>query len=259
MSLSTATHQIGDYSITTPVYQGPLDLLLQLIEKAELDITTLALAQITDQYLSHLRQIQDCPADEVSAFLVIATKLIQIKSEALLPRPPTRQPGEDDPGDALARQLIAYKRYRQIAEFLSERESADLRSYLRLAQPIKVDGVVDLSDVTLLDLVTAAQQIFSQANLKIHLSNMVPPPRVTIREKIALLATALRHHKQISFQSLLTSHQNRLEIVVTFLAMLELIKRHLVQASQDNLFGEIKIDATENWNESDEFELEFGE
>lgn len=259
MSLSTATHQIGDYAVTTPVYQGPLDLLLQLIEKAELDITTLALAQITDQYLSHLRQIQDCPADEVSAFLVIATKLIQIKSEALLPRPPTRQPGEEDPGDALARQLIAYKRYRQLAEFLSAREAADLRSYLRLAPPIKVDGVVDLSDVTLLDLVTAAQQIFSQANLKIHLSNMVPPPRVTIREKIALLTTALRNHKQISFQSLLISHQNRLEIVVTFLAMLELIKRHLVQASQDNLFGEIKIDATENWNESDEFELEFGE
>ena len=185
--------------------------------------------------------------------------MIQIKSEALLPRPPTRQPGEEDPGDALARQLIAYKRYRQLAEFLSAREAADLRSYLRLAPPIKVDGVVDLSDVTLLDLVTAAQQIFSQANLKIHLSNMVPPPRVTIREKIALLTTALRNHKQISFQSLLISHQNRLEIVVTFLAMLELIKRHLVQASQDNLFGEIKIDATENWNESDEFELEFGE
>ena len=259
MSLSAATYQIGDYTVTTPVYQGPLDLLLQLIEKAELDITTLALAQVTDQYLSHIRQMQDCAADEVSAFLVIATKLIQIKSEALLPRPPTRQPGEEDPGEALARQLIAYKRYRQIAEVLSERESAQLRSYLRLAAPAKIEGTVDLSGITLQDLVIAAQQIFAQASLKTNLSNMVPPPRVTIREKIAELAAALRKSRQISFQSLLASHQSRLEIVVTFLAMLELVKRHLVQASQERVFGNIQIDATDNWSESEEFELEFGE
>ena len=259
MSLNTAAHQIGDYKVATPIYQGPLDLLLQLIESSELDITTLALAQVTDQYLSHLRQMQEFAADEVSAFLVIATKLIQIKSEALLPRPPTRQPGEEDPGEALARQLIAYKRYRQIAELLIERETANLRSYLRLASPSKIEGVVDLSDITLQDLVSAAQQIFTQASLKASLSNMVPAPRVTIREKIAELAAALRKNKQISFQSLFVSRRTRLEIVVTFLAMLELVKRHLVQASQDQLFGEIWIDATENWNESEEFELEFGE
>jgi segregation and condensation protein A len=259
MSLSAAGHQIGDYTVTTPIYQGPLDLLLQLIEKAELDITSFALAQVTEQFLVHIRQIQECAADEVSAFLVIAAKLIQIKSEALLPRPPTRLPGEEDPGQALARQLIAYKRYRQIAELLSERETANLRSYLRLASPSKIDGVVDLSDITLQDLVSAAQQIFAEASLKTNLSNLVPPPRVTIREKIVLLASALRTRKQISFSSLFTSHRTRLEIVVTFLAMLELVKRHLVHASQDKLFGEITLDATENWNESDEFELEFGE
>jgi segregation and condensation protein A len=259
MSLNTAAHQIGDYAVATPVFQGPLDLLLQLIERAELDITTLALAQITDQYLSHIRQIQDCTADEVSAFLVIAAKLLQIKSEALLPRPPIRRPDEEDPGEALARQLIAYKRYRQIAELLAERESANLRSYLRLAPPTKVAGVVDLTDITLQDLVSAAQQIFTWASHKANLSNMVPPPRVTIREKIAVLATALQQKKHISFSSLLTSQRTRLEIVVTFLAMLELIKRHLVQVSQDSLFGEIQIDATDNWSESEEFELEFGE
>jgi segregation and condensation protein A len=259
MSLDTAGYQIGDYAVTTPIFQGPLDLLLQLIERAELDITTLALAQITDQYLSHIRQIRNCDADEVSAFLVIAAKLVQIKSEAILPRPPTRQPGEEDPGEALARQLIAYKRYRQIADLLSEREAADLRSYLRLSPPVKVDGVLDLSGITLLDLVSAAQEIFDRSSNKINLSNIVPPPRVTIREKISVLTAALRNNKKISFRSLLAPRQSRLEIVVTFLAMLELIKRHLVHASQDSIFGEINIDATENWNESEEFELEFGE
>ena len=84
-----------------------------MIERAELDITKLALAQVTDQYLAHLRNLQERAADDVSAFLVIAARLLQIKSEALLPRPPVREAGEEDPADALARQLLAYKRIKR--------------------------------------------------------------------------------------------------------------------------------------------------
>lgn len=259
MSLSKGLKNSSDYAVNTSVYQGPLDLLLQLIEKAELDITVLALSQVTDQYLFHLRQIPNCAADEVSEFIVIAAKLIQIKSEALLPRPPIRQLGEEDPGEALARQLIAYKRYRQIADVLSVREGANLRSYLRLAPPIKVEGSVDLSEIKIEDLSAAAQYIFSQNKSTTNLSNIVPPHRITIREKISFLAKELRQYKQISFQSLLATHRNRLEIVVTFLAMLELIKRHLVLATQDNIFGDIKINASEELTEGEEFDLEFGE
>ncbi|MDX1702115.1 MAG: segregation/condensation protein A, partial [Melioribacteraceae bacterium] len=91
------------YLINTPIYQGPLDLLLQLIENAELDITSLALAQVTDQYLKHLEGLQDLPADEISAFLVIAAKLIQIKSEALLPQLKETRDQEQDIGEELAR------------------------------------------------------------------------------------------------------------------------------------------------------------
>ena len=90
----TNTFQSPTYTVTTPVYEGPMDLLLQLIERAELDITRLALAQVTDQYLEHLRNLENRPADEVSAFIVMASRLIQIKSEALLPRPPAREAGE---------------------------------------------------------------------------------------------------------------------------------------------------------------------
>ncbi|HZD57883.1 MAG TPA: segregation/condensation protein A, partial [Anaerolineales bacterium] len=86
------------YKVATPVFQGPLDLLLQLIESARLDITKLALAQVTDQFLEHLRNLEDHRAEEVSFFLVIAAKLVQIKSEVLLPRPPVREEGEEDPG-----------------------------------------------------------------------------------------------------------------------------------------------------------------
>jgi segregation and condensation protein A len=97
---------VTTYTVRLPVYEGPLDLLLELIERAELDITKIALAQVTDQYLSHLRQITQRDLDDLASFLVVAARLLQIKSEALLPRPPEREPGEEDPGDALARQLI---------------------------------------------------------------------------------------------------------------------------------------------------------
>src|ERR1043165_7599843 len=90
-----------NYKVQTPVYEGPLDLLLDLIERAELDITSVSLATVTDQYLTSLKELEQLNADEISAFLVIAAKLLQIKSEALLPRPPTRGSGEEDIGRAL--------------------------------------------------------------------------------------------------------------------------------------------------------------
>ena len=269
MSSGVASFQASTYKVTTPIYEGPLDLLLHLIERAELDITRLALAQVTDQYLEHLRQIQaqavqdptaqGWAAEEISAFLVIAARLLQIKSEALLPRPPVRAPGEEDPGEALALQLMAYKRYRQIADLLLKREEAGLRTYLRLALPPKVEGTVDLSGLGLLDLAEAARMIFAKANLKLPLSTIVPPPRVTIREKIHLLTQIFFRQKAITFQNLVKENHTRLDIVVTFLAILELVKRHFVQARQEQIFGDISLEPTESWHQEEDFELEFGE
>ena len=118
------------YTVQLPVFEGPLDLLLELIERAEFDITKISLARVTNQYLAYLKQIQEYQLEDLASFLVIAARLVQIKSEALLPRPPMREPGEEDPGDALARQLIAYKRYKQVAVLLSEREKAGLKTFL---------------------------------------------------------------------------------------------------------------------------------
>jgi segregation and condensation protein A len=267
MGIHVASRQAASYQVTTPVYEGPLDLLLQLIERAELDITKLALAQVTDQYLAHLRELQipqeqgnRLSAEEVSAFLVIAAKLVQIKSEALLPRPPVRQPGEEDPGEALALQLLAYKRYRKVADRLAEREEAGLRSYLRLAPaPKSGAGPVDLSGVGLLDLVAAARAVFHHEELKPSLGSVVSPPSVTIREKISLIAHLLRERGRASFRAMLGNRRSRLDIVVTFLAVLELIKRHLIYAHQESLFGDIDIESKNGWNENEDFELEFGE
>jgi segregation and condensation protein A len=259
VTFNVASHQARAYTVSTPIYEGPLDLLLQLIEHAELDITRLALAQVTDQYLEYLRRMQDRAAEEVSAFLVIAAKLLQIKSEALLPTPPIRQAGEEDPGEALALQLIAYKRYRQIADLLGQRDAAGLHTYLRLSPPPKVEGSVDMTGIGLPDLLAAARSVFSLSNGKPSLSSVVAPIRITIREKISLITRMLREKSRFSFRTLLHERHTRIDIVVTFLAMLELVKRRLVRVRQETLFGEIEMEPDEEWQEDEEFELEFGE
>ena len=259
MSLQVAAHQVEKYTVSTDVYEGPLDLLLQLIERAELDITTLALAQVTDSYLAHMRQIQEQSAAEVSGFLVIAARLVQIKSAALLPRPSIDYvPEEEDSAEALAKQLIAYKRFKELAGVLLQRESAGMHTYLRVAPPpIKVEARLDLSGITAKDLVQAAREIFFSKPDLPALSRVVAAPRVTIREKIRTIVDSLRNFSTPTFRSFLKRRGDRLEIVVTFLAMLELIKRRMVEASQSDLFGEIELRATGDLDAEEDTKLEF--
>ena len=200
MDLNIASHHTGGYTVNTPVYEGPLDLLLRLIERAELDITAIALATVTDQYLTYIHALQEnARADEISAFLVIAAKLIQIKSEALLPRPPTREIGEEDPAESLAQQLRIYKRFKEIANLLEGREARGLRTYLRLAPPPKVEARLDLSDITLTDLLEAAESIFMNEKEKQALGTIISAPKVTIREKITYISETLGRDKNSNF------------------------------------------------------------
>jgi segregation and condensation protein A len=247
-----------NYTVQLPVYAGPLDLLLQLIERDELDITRVALAQVTDQFLAYLKILENMNLGDIADFLVIAARLILIKSEALLPRPVERQPGEEDPGDELARQLIAYKRYKEIAATLHAREEAGLRTYLRLAPPPKVEAQLDLSGVTTLHLLAAVRHALSLAPDMPSLGTVVAPPKVTIRDQIRLIARSLRAGGgRASFQEMLTQAQSRMEVVVTFLAVLELIKRAKIEAHQEQPFGEIQLVVLEDWSEEELAELEF--
>lgn len=258
MSMQVAGHQTEGYRISTAVYEGPLDLLLKLIEHAELDITRLALAQVTDQYLVHIQSLQERDPAEVSAFLVIAARLVLIKSAALLPRPTLdRREEEEDPGEALARQLILYKRFKELAAWLDTRETAGLRTYLRVSAAPHVEPRADLTDVTLDDLARYAYDIFIGAADLPELSEVVAAPRVTIREKIRTILERLRTGGEVSFQSMVTEKHSRLEIVVTFLAMLELIKRHIVEASQTGLFSNIELSSLGELDEQTDLEIEF--
>lgn len=264
VSLQVAEHQTEGYLISTDVYEGPLDLLLELIERAELDITRLALAQVTDQYLAYMRELQERSAAEVSAFLVIAARLVQIKSAALLPRPvvaPLNQE-EEDPGEALARQLILYKRFKELGGELARREEQGLHTYLRLAPPPKTASQpkLDWNDLTLADLLQAARDVF-QADIRLPaLSQVVTLSRVTIRDKITEILATLNSLPRSSFRSLIKARSSRVEVVVTFLAMLELVKRRIVSAQQDALFGDIEIVTTgEVVVPDEEIKIEFDE
>jgi segregation and condensation protein A len=247
------------YTVQLPVFEGPLDLLLHLIERAELDITRVALAKVTDQFLGYLAAMQERHMEEVVGFLVIAARLLQIKSEALLPRPPQREAGEEDPGEELARQLRLYKAFKKSAEFLLRREQLGLRSYVRLAPPPRVPPRFDLSSVTLADLTRAAAQVFARSPLQPPLNVLVSAPKVTIREQIRRIADAIRSEGRAAFHRVIRGFQTKMEVVVAFLAMLELVKRRQVVARQFELFGEIELVPTETWNDEADFDLEFGE
>jgi segregation and condensation protein A len=246
-----------NYTVHTPVYEGPLDLLLDLIERAELDITSVSLATVTDQYLTSLKNLERLNADELSAFLVIAAKLLQIKSEALLPRPPVRAAGEEDIGRSLVDQLKLYKRFKEIGVWMNEQQQANLRTYLRVAPPPKVEPKLDLTNLTLEKLVAAAGEAFAKDRNKQPLGVIIAPPRVTIREKIDLIAKMMKEVEHSTFRALLDPGASRLEIVVTFLAMLELVKRYHIQARQADLFSDIEIDRMEEWTDEEEIDIEF--
>jgi segregation and condensation protein A len=261
VSFQVAGHQTERYRVNTAVYEGPLDLLLELIERAELDITTLAIAQVTDQYLAYLQHLEYHDPEEVSAFLVIASRLIQIKSSALLPRPPSvdHSSEEEDPAEALAQQLLLYKRFKELAQWLAQREADGLRTYLRIGQPaVKMGSRADLSGITLKDFLDAARQAFSNLQALPALGQVVNLPRITIKQKIKAIIAAMRNQRSTTFKTLLAS-SNRIEVVVTFLAMLELVKRRILEAKQENLFDEIQIDVLGELDENGEIELDFSE
>ncbi len=254
--------QTPGYTIQLPIYEGPLDLLLDLIERAELDITKVSLAQVTDQYLEYLHHVQEREIEDLASFLVIAARLIQIKSESLLPRPPVREPGEEDPGDALARQLVAYKKYKQVAIMLSKREETGLRSYLRLSTPPpEIEAKLDLSEITLNDLHRAMIEVLANIPNRPAIQHSVRIPKVRLRDKIVSIVRSLRTIGRLSFRNMVNSARSRLEIVISFLAVLELVKQRQVEAVQQEQFGDIEITPGSEWNADQEldFELEFEE
>lgn len=239
------------YAVHTPIYEGPLDLLLQLIENAKLDITLLSLSLVTDQYLEYIKKIKVLKISDVSEFLVVAAKLIQIKSEYLLPKPHDLVEEPEYEGQDLARQLIIYKKFKEAAAYLQNREESKLRSYLRVASPPVINKKFENENYTIYDLKSAAIYILTNIDSRPEIASVVTLPKITIRDKLSKISSFLISNKTGTFQSLLDKNPTRIDVVVTFLAMLELIKRHLITISQSQIFGEIFIQPSDQWSQTD--------
>ena len=232
------------YKIELPEFAGPLDLLLHLIDRQELDITAISLVQITRQYLLQIEEMKKNRVEHLIDFLVVGARLSLIKSRALLPKIPALPGDEEDEEDlaeALIRQLRQYKQFKQAATWLSEREEAGLRTYLRIAPPPKIETQLDLTGVTVESLITAVQSALDRAEDLEDSVAIVQPRRLTIEGQIKRLRYRLKQHQTFLFNELLSEENSRVEISVTLLAVLELIKRHEAAASQSELFGPIQI------------------
>lgn len=248
-------HQSDSYEITTEVYSGPLDLLLDLILKAELDISKLALAQVTDQFLEFIENNKSADPDYLSEFLIIASKLVQIKSEALLPRPPLRSEDEEDIGETLARQLIIYREIKKTTEWLSDRMNRNLRCHLHIPQVYPANVQLDLSGLSLTDLILALENLANQ-QISIPESARISIPQMTLRMKVEEILHLLRTEQKTSFSEILGDSPDRLKTIVVFLAILELVKQNLIKTDQDVTFGDIILTPEQELFTTDEAGLQ---
>lgn len=235
---------MNQYRVDLPVFNGPLDLLLHLIDRDELDITAVSLVQVTGQYLAQVRQMGDEQIESLIDFISIGARLVLIKSRALLPRPPIIPGGEDeeeDPAQSLLRQLRAYKRFKSVGQWLDQRQLKGYRTYLRVAPPPKLEGHLDLSGVDVHTLLEAMNDILSRAESLEESLEVARPRQITIEDQLDKLRENLRRGRPFTFAEMISNQRDRTEIAVTLLALLELIKRREAQAHQTALFGPIDI------------------
>ena len=231
------------YQVRLPVFEGPLDLLLQLIERERLDISVVSIAAVTEQFLIYVRQIEDIQPDTLADFLVMAARLVWIKSRILLPQPARPDDEEEeDPAEALAHQLKEYKRFKEAAQLLRAIEERGQRTYPRVAPPPELDARLEEGSITLDGLLAAAQRaILSLPPPPPVPAGVVVPFTLTIRDQIELIHRETTGGRAVTFRSLLQNARHRVEVIVTLLAVLELIKRGKVSAVQDEMFGDIII------------------
>jgi segregation and condensation protein A len=225
-------------------FEGPLDLLLHLIERAELDITKVSLAKVTAEYLQYLTVMQRAHVGELADFIVVASKLLFIKSRLLLPQSPPGLPEEEleeDVGDELVRQLLAYKHFKQVALQLREREGEGLRSYQRIAPRPKLEKRLDFSHVSLQDLAEIVRRILEERR-RAPVGTVLAPLVFTIKDKMLELQERLELGERFSFRGWLRRMATRIEIIVSFLAVLELLKQRKLAVVQNERFGDIFIE-----------------
>lgn len=223
------------------IFEGPLDLLLHLIKKNEVSITDIPIAAITEQYLATLDLLQTLNLDVAGEFLVMAATLVHIKSRMLLP-PDATEPDEEegaDPRDELVRRLLEYQRFKEAAGELERRDILRRDVFARSPEPPENVETVGFESVSLFDLISALRTVLDR--LPKDSVHQVVLETFSVREKMSQLLDDLHRRGKVVFQELFAGAATRIEVVVTFLAMLELVKIRAVKIWQEEAAGPIVI------------------
>src|SRR5436305_1553816 len=234
----------ADYKVKLDVFEGPLDLLLFLIKRDEIDIYDISLERITGQYLEYLQAFKELKIDIAGEFIVMAANLIYLKSRSLLPldqQPPEEDADEDDPRWDLIRQLIEYKKFKEAAVQLHDRQLEQERIFIRDAGRAPTsDGPLRLHEVGIFQLIHAFQEVIKRAEAREDLGEIFAE-RFTVSDKIEKILQRIANGGSVRFSELFAEMASRIEIVVTFLALLELIRLNQVRTLQRQMFDEIEI------------------
>jgi segregation and condensation protein A len=236
----------AQYQVDLDIFEGPLDLLLYLIKKDEIDVYDISIERITEQYMAYLDTFKMLNIGLAGEFLVMAANLCYMKSRMMLPKhvqPPDEDTEEDDPRWDLIRQLIEYKKFKDAAMSLGEHEAKRRDLYGNSPDKIETDGDDErpLSDnIGIFDLIRAFQNILDRFNDE-GLGEIVDD-HFTVSDKIDHLLNSVQPGESIKFVSLFDDVSTKGELIVTFLAMLELMKMHHFRVRQSELFGEIELE-----------------
>ncbi|MCX6543767.1 MAG: segregation/condensation protein A [Acidobacteria bacterium] len=231
------------YSVSLEHFSGPLDLLIHLIKKNEVNIYDIPIALITAQYLEYIGLMQELDLDLAGEFLVMAATLIHIKSRMLLPRPdPSQDDDQEDPRETLVNRLLEYQKYKAAANLLHERET--LRSAQWQRPDVRVADVAGDEyetevEVDLFSLMAAFKTVLDRARQRPRMT--LPAEQISIEDRIAQLLERLSETDSCGFEDLFDDVDSRQALIVTFLALLEMIRLRLVRVFQAGMFGMIRV------------------
>jgi segregation and condensation protein A len=236
------------WSVQLPHFEGPLDLLLHLCQKHELNILDIPISFVTEKYLEYLAVMDLMQLDAAAEYLVMAATLAHIKSKMLLPAPPPGQEDDDatedevDPREALIRRLLEYQKYKDAGEQLAARGVAGRDVFLRGApvEEAASQGLAPLAEIPLYALVDAFQKVLDRS--KVKLSHDVVADRISLSDRIAELSDLLATRKRLSFEEFFDGLASRFDLVITFLALLEMTKLRMTRLLQSEPLGPLYIE-----------------
>ncbi|WP_050029628.1 segregation/condensation protein A [Verrucomicrobium sp. BvORR034] len=234
----------SDYKVKLEIFEGPLDLLLYLIKKDEIDIYDVSIERITSQYLGYIETFKALNIELSGEFIVMAANLMYLKSRTLLPKdvqPPDEEADEEDPRWELIRQLVEYKKFKDAAQFLHIRDSSGAEFFAANPELPDLNAPVEgLPQIGIFDLIRAFQKVLKKFE-DVHTLREIVDDRWTVSDKIDYLLSVLPVGGKVPFMSLFTEATSRSEVIITFLAMLELMKLNFLKIEQERVLGEIFV------------------